>query len=94
MMNLIRGAIVRTSYGTGPYEVVSVSAQCTCAELGQVDPSEPHFHLTCRKPESPAAGDYWLNGYRDDGSSVWGDDRLIFDGVRPGTQFDLLAETV
>jgi len=79
------GRIVRTSYGTGPYEIIGVSAPCDCPEYsrsldGDKTPSEPHYHLECRDHparkgiESPS----YLAGYRADGSSVWTEDRLIF----------------
>lgn len=88
--------VVRTSYGTGPYRITQVEGPCTCAEYvahlnGDDTPSEPHFHLTCVWGGWLRDGgrEYWLNGYRADGTSVWNDDRLLFDGVAAGYSGDL-----
>lgn len=81
------GALVRTSYGTGPYVVTRVSGPCTCPEYvrsldGDQTPSEPHYHLECRDAAAPSrrrgsdSGPSYLNGYRPDGSNVWRRDRL------------------
>lgn len=85
-----RGAVVRTSYGSGPYVVLSVHGPCNCPEylrhINGVDaPSEPHYHLTCRSEDGARA---WLNGYRLDGTSVWSDDRIEVLRLNP-TQLDL-----
>lgn len=89
--------VVRTNYGTGPYIIETVDGPCTCAEYlrhidGDDSPSEPHFHLTCRL--APGAigggGNYWLNGYRLDGTSVWSNDRLELVGAAAG-QLGLFA---
>lgn len=81
------GMVVRTSYGTGPYEITGVIGGCTCPsfldhlEYGSrretPPPSKTHFHLTCR-----GLGDkqdkYYLNGYDENGNSVYSDnDRII-----------------
>jgi hypothetical protein len=86
--------VVRTSYGTGPYRITHVSEPCTCAEYlrsinGDDSPSEPHHHITCTPIDGK--GDCWLNGYRADGTSVWRDDRLVFDGVAQGFTGDLFG---
>lgn len=71
------GDIVRTSYGTGPYRVVSVHAGCRCPSYmdsinlrpGEAPPSREHFHLTLvdadKAPgaERNEANLRWLNGY-------------------------------
>lgn len=71
------GSWVRTNYGTGPYQILDMEGPCRCPEYlgslqGDETPSEEHYHMTC----SGEAGIYWLNGYRLNGISVWGDDRL------------------
>lgn len=81
--------IVTTNYGTGPYVITEVYGPCECPEYlrhldGDDSPSEPHYHLTCRHAELPGQGDYWLNGYRLDGTNVWCDDRLSLIGEAPG----------
>lgn len=81
MTILRRGNIIRTNYNTGPYVITRVTGPCRCPEHvrsleGDRTPSEPHFHITCKVPDAPDRGDYWLSGYRTDGTSVWSDDRL------------------
>lgn len=85
---IIIGSVVRTSYGTGPYVIREIHGPCECPEYlrsldGDDTPSEPHFHLTCERVDD-VKGDYWLNGYRPDGTSVWTSDRLEFVGVAAG----------
>lgn len=79
------GSIVRTSYGTGPYEITGVTGPCECPEVWEnlrenKTPSEPHYHLECR--DFPArkgiASPSYLAGYRADGTNVWTEDVLIF----------------
>lgn len=91
------GRIVSTSYSTGPYIIKEVSGPCSCPSYlraldGDDTPSEPHYHLTC-VDVTPRPGqrdkDYWLNGYRADGTSVWSKDRLIFGDFARGTQQEL-----
>lgn len=92
------GGIVRTNYNTGPYQVSEIEGPCTCPEYvrnldGDETPSEPHYHLTCIGMVGHEKGKtYWLNGHRPDGSSVWSNDRLIFDGVAPGVTLDLFSQ--
>lgn len=76
------GAWVGTNYGTGPYLVTSITGPCDCPKyleqinLGDAAPkSEPHYHLICRAEGDKK--DSYLNGYRLDGTSVWGEDRLV-----------------
>ncbi len=50
--------------------------------------SEAHVHLVCHKPDHRKKGtkenEYYLGGYRLDGTSVWSNDRIIFlDSVQP-----------
>lgn len=69
------GQWVKTSYGTGPYRITKVYGPCRCVDEwadGDAYRSEPHYHLLCRKEGDRE--DYYLNGYRPDGSSVWSDD--------------------
>lgn len=83
------GDIVRTSYGTGPYEICSVSGPFTSPSylqslnLGEKAPaSPPHFSYTCRLAHDTKKrkADYYLNGY--DGvthCSVFNNDRLFVE---------------
>lgn len=71
------GDIVKTSYDTGPYEIVKISGPCRCAPFGWVinhmseeDPEdwEEHWHLECtwagpRAPGHAYTEHYYLNGY-------------------------------
>ena len=91
--------VVRTSYNTGPYRIVQISSECTCPSfldnINSLTPceSEPHFHLTVTDVEPTRRGYSYLNGYRKDGTSVWSDDFLIFDGLTEGHTGDLFALT-
>ena len=92
MAPLNRGAVIRTSYGTGPYTIVDIDGPCDCPEYlrsldGDNTPSEPHYHLTCKGIDDP--GLYWLNGYRLDGTSVWSDDRILVE--QAGAQLELFT---
>ena len=95
-MNIVHPLnIVKTNYDTGPYVITEVIGPSTepsfvCQINGDETPSEPHFHIKCRHVRNPDGGDYWLNGYRLDGTSVWSDDRLELVGEAPG-QLELLA---
>ena len=95
-MNILRPLnIVRTNYESGPYVITEVTGPCTCPEYlrhldGDDTPSEPHFHLTCRMHGQPERGDYWLNGYREDGTNVWSDDRIEVVGEAAG-QLELFS---
>ena len=95
------GAIVRTSYGTGPYIVLSVEHDCTCAcYLDQINmsdppPSPPHMHLACAVVGDPDRTEQcWLGGYVDSGNgrlrSIWSDDEVFIDGMAPG-QMELFS---
>ncbi len=89
------GEIVRTSYGTGPYRITDIDGPCQCPEYlrhidGDETPSEEHYHLECVGADGSRS---WLNGYRADGSSVWDDDTLIFDGTERFRTLDLFAVT-
>lgn len=87
MARFYNGMVVRTSYGTGPYEITGVVDNCTCPSFldmlkcsSQMWPpthSEPHCHLTCRSLENKR-GEYYLNGYDENGNSVYSNnDRII-----------------
>lgn len=76
------GMVVRTNYGTGPYKITKVTEGCTCPRfvdsinLGDEAPnSAEHCHLTCT--DIQGKGPFWLNGYDDNGNSVWSTDRII-----------------
>ena len=79
------GDIIRTSYGTGPYEVIDVKGPFTTPNfldslnLREKAPmSPPHFSYTCKRVGSKKRGEYYLNSY--DGvthKNVWRDDRII-----------------
>lgn len=54
MSRIIEGAIIRTSYDTGPYRVVQVVRDCTCPEYHdelnngkKAKNREPHMHIVC-----------------------------------------------
>ncbi len=89
-MTIAVGLLVRTSYGTGPYLVRTLSGPCICCSYldtinGRERPSKPHFHLTFRRPDG-RGGDYYLNGFTLEGRSVWSRDKLT---VQP--QLELFA---
>ena len=86
------GMKVRTSYGTGPYKIVSVSEECTCPSFVNMlnlrenaPKSAPHFHLVCKSiSENGDRGNFYLNGYDNNLHSVWSNDYLIdLDEVTP-----------
>jgi len=101
MGDMIIGQVVTTNYDTGPYRITKIVGPCRCPEYvkalnGDRSPSDPHFHLTCVWAGGPNdhradKGNYWLNGYRIDGTSAWNDDRLTFHGVEDGAQLQLFA---
>ena len=80
------GDIIRTNYGTGPYEVVQVTgpyySPSYVDELKygweNAPRSLPHFSYQCRRAYTKEKPVYLLNGY--DGvthHSVWNSDRII-----------------
>ena len=86
------GDIIKTSYDTGPYEVIGIWRDCTCPEylisLEMADPpaSPPHIHLALRGMVDHHKGKkYGLNGYDERTlKSVWCDDSIILlNSVRP-----------
>ena len=83
MSRFYPGMIVRTSYGSGPYVITSVSGPCTCPayldvlNMRKAPPSRPHYHLVAKEVGKPRSSDYYLNGYDENGNYVWGDARLI-----------------
>lgn len=95
------GDIVKTNYGTGPYYIAEIFGPSTEPHfLGHINgidiESDPHFGFRCGWAGSRADGhkyeeNYWLNGYRMDGTNVWSDDRLTVIGQQAGVQLDLLA---
>lgn len=96
------GDIVRTNYGTGPYEVIDVDGPCTCPEYireieGDETPSPEHYHITCRGlTERYHGGKFWLNGYVLRGSrilNVWNRNDEIFI-VKAGVRQQELFEEV
>jgi len=102
-MTLCIGEIVRTSYNTGPYRIVRATGPHTSPSyldsINGIDrPSEPHFCLVCvwagpvfERAARKSKEEYYLNGYRLDGTSVWGDDFLIFESVTAGVNLRLFA---
>lgn len=99
---LVRGRIVSTSYGTGPYKITDVQGPCTCPSYsdsinGKGKPPKataPHFHITVEDMDPPKGKRDtrgWLNGFRSDGTCVWSDDRLIFGDLVSGAQHDLFG---
>lgn len=91
------GEIIRTSYDTGPYVIIALDGPCTCPSYldhinGHDHPSEPHWHITCKlHGVAEDRKDYWLNGYRPDGTCVWSRDHLIFEGPARGVTLDLFG---
>lgn len=84
MGRIFNGMVVRTNYGSGPYEVERFIEGCTCPsfidtlEFGANAPlSKPHYHIVCRKPLHHREGLFHLNGYDENLNSVWDNDRLI-----------------
>jgi len=66
-MAVFPGDIIKTSYDTGPYEVLEILRGCTCADYidtlnGHQIPREPHMHFTCHGVKDGRKG-YYLNGY-------------------------------
>lgn len=100
-MTICVGDIVLTNYDTGPYVIVEIFGPRTAPhyldQINGVDSdSEPHYSFRCGWAGPRAEGqhysdDYWLNGYRLDGSSIWDGDRLTVTGHKTGVQLDLLA---
>lgn len=89
------GDIIRTSYGTGPYQVVDVKGPFTepsyldILNKGNDAPkSPPNFSYTCIKVGSKKREKFYLNGY--DGrthQNVWREDKII---TQEEEQFPLL----
>lgn len=74
-----KGATIKTSYGTGPYTVISRSCVCNCTEPldsinGSTAPSKDHYHYVCRGKDG---SEYYLGGYDDQNKSVWSKDEII-----------------
>lgn len=96
-MNLTPGMILHTNYQPCRYVITNVAGPCTCARyLDQMNTehpraSQPHYHLTCRLLNNEREGDFYLNGYRPDGSNVWSSDRLTFEGLAQGVTGDLFS---
>lgn len=83
MARFRKGLLVRTSYGTGPYVITKVTGPSIepsfLSQLNQdFTPSKPHFYLTVRPVGVRSNSDCYLNGYDENGNSVWNNDRLIF----------------
>lgn len=86
-MRLEIGNIIKTNYGTGPYEIISIIRGCTCSSyldmINKKDPpkSTEHIHLTVRqvlKDGSLSVSKFYLNGYDEETlKSVLGDDDEI-----------------
>lgn len=103
MMQSIKvGDIVSTSYGTGPFYIAEIFGPSTrphfLAQINGIDcDSDPHFYFRCGWA-GPMVGDhryeedYYLNGYRLDGTSVWNDDTLTVIGHKSGVQLGLFGE--
>ena len=87
MNRLNVGDIVRTSYGTGPYEVTHIERDCDCPSfmdsltyLNEAPKSPRHTHLTCKKVGERHRDPYYLNGYEEETLlSVWNPDFLILE---------------
>ena len=91
------GAIVKTSYGTGPYKVVQVTGPCTCPTYTDSlynfkNPlaSLPHYHFVCMDANGKTKS--CLNGYTMQNGkikSVWCNDEIEVLAFKPGHQFSL-----
>ena len=75
---LREGMYVRTSYDTGPYQIITITRNCICPEyLDEIEmddppPSRPHIHMTCIKPGGPKRNKFYLGGYDEETlESVW-----------------------
>lgn len=97
-MRLRVGMYVRTSYGTGPYEIVHIKRNCTCPKYLDIinthDPpaSRIHIHLTCCDLDNPQSR-YFLNGYDEETlTSVWSNDRLYVVSPRQAFRQKTLFE--
>lgn len=97
------GAIVQTSYGSGPYEIVHIDGPCTCPDYlaslqaswdKPAPPSPEHLHFTCKWAGDPARHNvretFYLNGFDLAGCNVWRDDTLQIIGYKREYQFTLL----
>ena len=73
------GNIVTTSYSANNYLITDISSPCTCPSTldlisGAADCSERHFHVSLVGMDGDhEGGNYHLNGFRQDGSSIWSD---------------------
>lgn len=73
--------MVRTTYGTGPYIIKNVMESCECPSFTDTlsfphpPASRSHSHLECKTIDGK--GGFYLNGFDDDGNSVWNFDRVI-----------------
>lgn len=100
-VNLIVGAVIRTNYGTGPYEVISITTGCTCSDYvselnGCPTEREPHLHLLCKDAIGKRRAHSYLGGYviRDDdrvlnltlGISNGRADEIFIEGFKEGAQ--------
>jgi hypothetical protein len=85
MNKLVIGAIVRTSYGTGPYVIRHVSGP----EVGERKIGQFNMML---HGYGCGVGEYFLNGYRQDGTHCRTKDFLIFEGFEPNCNADLFSE--
>lgn len=105
MSALCVGALVRTSHDTGPYRITEVHGPCTCAHImaqinrmgEELPASEPHYHLVCKwagatfPGSNHAYADSYLNWYREDGTNIFSDDTLVFEGMAQGVTGDLFG---
>jgi hypothetical protein len=81
------GDIIKTSYGTGPFVVLSVLRGCTCAEFvrrinGDDSPSEPHMHADLMDMNGRKG--YGIGGYDDTvepARNVWRNDTVSVIGI-------------
>jgi hypothetical protein len=82
-MKLHVGQLVKTNYGRIIYRIIEINRGCICPEYhdlinGVNKPSEEHCHIVCKDAKGFDREPFYLNGYREDGTSVWNsDDRII-----------------
>lgn len=99
MSNLQIGRTFTRSYGPGSFVIIGVTGPCTCPNyLDSISSnladrqrrSEEHHHITAEQVGEPGRT-LWFNGYRPDGTSVWGKDVLTFGELATGMTGDLFG---
>jgi hypothetical protein len=67
MKRLEVGDIVKTSYGTGPYEIMNIMRGCKCDSFDdEKQDDREHIHLRLRMVGDRDKGEYYLNRYDEE----------------------------